>query len=591
MSKQELATQAKGQGGQTVAFQLLLTLGFGAFLAGNLGPAPAGAWTTAGLGALAWKSLDDRGGAAWTPRRRRRARLRAVAVDSLLWTSLAVAYWASGVEALRLQAFGILSVMMIVAQSLSFKSREAAVAFGVAPMIAFIGLPAVIGSYAGFHRLTLVICAALAVGYLILEGRRNLQKADAIRQAKADLEAQTQAAIAANEAKSVFLAMMSHELRTPMNGVLGMAHALTLTRMTGRQTGYVEMLLRSGKGLMAILNDILDISKIEAGRLQLETVPFDLHELAQRTHKLWAETAGAKGLRLVLELGDGLPVWVQGDPTRLRQVIANLVSNAIKFTSEGEVRLSLGSPAEGLCEIRVRDSGPGIPKSQQGRLFQSFSQADLSINRRFGGTGLGLSICRQLTQLMGGDIRVESDEGRGAEFIVSVPLAAGTPIEALETSAVHMDLTGLRILVADDNAINQAVARAILEALGANVSAAAHGQAALEQLTTEAIDVVLMDVHMPVMGGIEALKAIRSGATGQADQLVIALTADAMAGVDASLLAEGFDAVAPKPIDPAELASTILMLAHNRSRPAPAAPALTGDSWASGQKRPRAAGR
>ena len=562
------ARKANGRGGQTVAVQLLLIIGFGAFLAGNLGPALAVGWTTACLSALAWKAFDERVGTAWTPQRRRRAQLRGVAIDSLLWTSMAVAYWSSGVEALRLQAFGMLSILMIVAQSLSFKSRDVAITFGLAPTIAIIGLPAMTGGYAGFHRLTLVICAGLAVGYLILEGRRNLAKAEAIRQAKSNLETQTQAAVAANEAKSAFLAMMSHELRTPMNGVLGMAHALTLTRMTGKQTSYVEMLLRSGKGLMVILNDILDTSKIEAGRLELETVPFDLHELAQRTHGLWTETASAKGLSLVLELGDRLPVWVQGDPTRLRQVMANLVSNAIKFTSEGEVRLSLDRPEEGLCEIRVRDSGLGIPKSQQGRLFQSFSQADLSISRRFGGTGLGLSICRQLTQLMGGDIRVESSEGQGAEFIVSVPLAAAMPVEAVETSTDHVDLAGLRILVADDNAINQAVARAILEALGASVSAAAHGRAALEQLATEAIDVVLMDVHMPVMGGIEALKAIRSGATGRADQPVIALTADAMSGVDAGLLAEGFDAVAPKPIDPAELASTILMLAHNPPGPA-----------------------
>ena len=387
-----------------------------------------------------------------------------------------------------------------------------------------------------------------------------------LRDRERELAGARDEAVAANRAKSSFLAMMSHELRTPMNGVLGMAHALTLTELDPRQASHVDMLVRSGTGLMSILNDILDISKIEAGRLELETIAFDLPDLGRRACDLWTEPASAKGVRLAYEVDPRTPQWVAGDPTRLRQIMLNLISNALKFTQEGEVRLAI-RPLETIdgatrIEIAVSDTGVGITPQQQAKLFQNFVQADASTTRRFGGTGLGLAICKQLATLMGGDIALESQEGVGTTFRVTVALEMAEAVDDEIVEAEAMGLEGLRLLVADDNAINQAVARAILEAASAVVTTVGDGIDALEALRGEAFDVVLMDVHMPRMDGLEALQQIRAGAAGRCDIPVIALTADAMAGVDAELLARGFDAVESKPINPAALIRTVAQSAR-----------------------------
>jgi CheY-like chemotaxis protein/nitrogen-specific signal transduction histidine kinase len=391
----------------------------------------------------------------------------------------------------------------------------------------------------------------------VINLRQSIVGAAALREAKAALEQQTARADAANRAKSAFLAMMSHELRTPMNGVLGMAHALRQTALDPRQDRHVDMLIHSGDGLMTILNDILDVSKIEAGKLELETIAMDLCEVAGRVGELWREAASAKGVRLVLQIDETTPKWLAGDPTRLRQVMTNLVSNALKFTPPGgEVRLSVRPVAHAddqvSVEIAVADTGIGMSAAGVAKLFQTYSQTEASTARKFGGTGLGLAICKQLVELMGGEISVESAPCEGSTFRVALTMAlAEAPL--VEDEGGDADITGRRLLVVDDNPINLAVAQAILEAVGAQVVTAGDGLVALEMLRTSAFDAVLMDIHMPRLDGLQALARIRGGEAGRTDIPVIALSADAMDGVEGELLALGFDDVQTKPIQPAAL--------------------------------------
>jgi CheY-like chemotaxis protein len=380
----------------------------------------------------------------------------------------------------------------------------------------------------------------------------RLVRTNALALEKAQAEA-----LEASRAKSAFLAMMSHELRTPMNGVLGMAHALGTTALDARQADYVETIVQSGDGLMAILNDILDLSKIEAGKLELEAVPFDIRVQASQLNRIWTETARAKGLALALEVAPDTPRWLSGDPVRVRQILLNLVSNALKFTLDGGVAIAIGPHASGGVQIAVTDTGVGMTPAQQARLFTPFVQGDRSIARQFGGTGLGLSICRELAAMMGGRITVSSRSGEGSVFTVVLALAtAAAPILEVASDALP-DMTGLCVLVVDDNSANQAVARAVLEAVGVVVTVANDGREALARLAVEDFDVVLMDVHMPVMDGVEALRRVRSGEGGRLDVPVLALTADAMSGEAARLIGLGFDDAQPKPIQPAGLLRAI----------------------------------
>lgn len=506
--------------------------------------------------------------AATRPRLWLMLRLGCIFITSCTWTAMAPAYWFSGHEAFRIVAIIILASHLMTAIGDASASAAAAFTYVLPPAATLLVLPVGFGRFNGSQRLALAIAIVLSLAYLTRLTRETVKNARALRSANArlvdkeqDLRAQTEKATIANQAKSRFLAVMSHELRTPMNGILGMARALSQTSLDRRQQDHVDMLVRSGDGLMVILNDLLDISKVEAGKLELEQVPFDLHEVGQRVHDLWTDAASAKGVRLTYAPAFDGPWWVSGDPTRLRQVMVNLVSNALKFTVQGEVRLSIcrlgADDGEERVQIAVSDTGIGLTEEQASRLFMPFVQADASTTRRFGGTGLGLSICHELVTLMGGSIEIESRAGEGSRFHFKLGLPAASAIDSTEVSEDLDDLDGLHILLADDNPINLAVARAIMEAVGATVTTAGDGKAALEALRAGAFDAVLMDVHMPVMDGIEALGRLRSGAVGPTDVPVIALTADAMAGMDAELLAYGFDAVEPKPIVPASLLATV----------------------------------
>jgi two-component system, sensor histidine kinase len=498
--------------------------------------------------------------------RARGAYVALLLVVSLVWCSLALLYWFEGKEAFRLAAMAVLAGLMVHAQGFSFRSPAALAALGIAPASLWLALPVGFGGYEPVAMIVLAIGLAMLLAYVAASARANIRSANALAEARRNAEA-------ANQAKSAFLAMVSHELRTPLNGVLGMARALQRTGLDPRQQGYVETMLRSGDDLVAILNDVLDLSKIEAGRMDLEATAFDIGALAEQAAELWAEAATARRLSLVVEIDSATPARVVGDETRVRQVLANLISNALKFTEHGSVRLRVTHAPRAMgagVEIVVTDTGIGMSSNQVASLFRPYGQAEASTARRFGGTGLGLSICRQLTEIMGGEIGVESMPGRGSTFRVWLPLPAAEPgLEAAADPISDETLPPLRILVADDSPVNQAVARAILEAAGAVVETAADGAQALERLASEPFDVVLMDLRMPVMDGAEAVGRIRGGLAGQADLPVIALSADVHPGEAMRLRSLGFDDFQPKPIQPASLIGSILRVVAARANTGP----------------------
>ena len=386
-------------------------------------------------------------------------------------------------------------------------------------------------------------------------------------------EAKAQAAEAASAAKSAFLANMSHEIRTPLNGMLGMAQALRQEELTESQRSMVEVMAESGQTLLAALNDILDLSKIEAGKVTIEPVSVNAHEILKGIVDLFRPKAAEKGLTVSLQLDIDLPTCLKLDPIRVRQCLTNLVSNAIKFTEKGGItvsaRVTNGSAGRRM-EVAVADTGIGMTQEQAARLFSDFMQADESTTRRFGGTGLGLSISRKLARLMGGDIRVESTMGRGSTFHFT--FAVGAP--AADDSAPSADAasvedeprawTGRRVLLTDDNAINRKVVQMFLKPLGVVVVEAENGVEALARLAAEPFDIVLMDVHMPVMDGLQAVSQMRSSGAPWARTPVIALTADAMHGDREKFLAAGMDGYVSKPIEPNELFSAMIRATQPR---------------------------
>lgn len=535
---------------QTIPARIVMALLAAGLLVLNLGWRAGAGWFAAVLAAEAWGFAATRSQmAGYDPGRIGRVNyLAASTCLSLAWSSAGVLCWRSGEPALQIAAFCFFAGQLIHAQAFTARSNAALAATGGAPAAMIVILPLTSGGFTGAQMATVSFATLLVLAYVLAAARINRRSAESLEAARTE-------AVHASHAKSAFLAMMSHELRTPMNGVLGMAQALKTGRLDAKQAEQVEMLIRSGDTLMAILNDILDLSKVEAGRLELEAEVFDLHDLAGRVCDLWRDAAAAKELNLLSVIDPATPRWVEGDPTRIRQIMLNLLSNALKFTAHGCVRLSL-RPARGEgIEIVVDDTGIGMSPEQQARLFQPFTQGDLTVTRRFGGTGLGLAISRQLADMMGGHIAVESAEGEGSTFRVTLPLAAvDAPVREAVPEPPVEGIAGLRILVVEDNLINQAVARAVLEAADAVIDVAGDGIEALEKLKSQTFDLVLMDVHMPRMDGIEALRAIRDGAAGGAADLpVVALTADAMAGEDKRLLRLGFDGVQPKPIVPRDL--------------------------------------
>lgn len=362
------------------------------------------------------------------------------------------------------------------------------------------------------------------------------------------------------QARSEFLAKMSHEIRTPLNGVIATADLLATTEMTAEQRDLLNTLTLSAKTLLELINDILDFSKIEAGKMVLETLPLTPAVLAEEVVSIMGPAARRKGLTLRTELKAELPVRVLGDPHRLRQILLNFVGNAIKFTEQGEIvvqvrRVESQTPAQNHVWLRfeVQDTGIGIPPDKQTSIFDSFTQADNSITRRYGGTGLGLTICKRLVELMGGRIGVVSQPGEGScfWFEVSVPIVhGGEEIPQASASASEpTSLEGLRVLLVEDNSVNQKVAVRMLQKLGCEITVAENGQQALEILARDSFDVVLMDVQMPLMDGLTATRLLRAREQGTGKrQVVIALTANATQSDREQCFEAGMDDYLSKPL-------------------------------------------
>ena len=377
------------------------------------------------------------------------------------------------------------------------------------------------------------------------------------------LQASKEAAEAANRAKSTFLANMSHEIRTPLNGVLGMSQAIASGELSPLQRQRLEVVLQSGRTLLHLLNDLLDVSKIEAGRMELEATPFDLRTVIGDVEALYRVQAEAKSLAFRVEMDPSLEVDYRGDPTRLRQILGNLLSNAVKFTNQGEVALAIAPQGDGRLRFGVHDTGEGIEAAVLDRLFQTFTQADPSTTRRHGGTGLGLSISRDLARLMDGEIEVESRPGEGSTFALVLPL---TPVaEADGARTVPGDAAdaggplAVRILAAEDNPTNRLVLRTLLAQDGIELTLVENGAQAVGAWREGGFDVVLMDAQMPVMDGPAAARAIREEEARLARRRtpIVALTANVMSHQLADYREAGMDAHIAKPIDLQTLFETL----------------------------------
>lgn len=421
-----------------------------------------------------------------------------------------------------------------------------------------------------FQSLLTLLFAVVVVRQLrALQQRRAHLEALAVSLQEARLEAEQ-----ASRAKSAFLANMSHELRTPFNGLLGMLSLLQRTRLDATQADYLITARESGEHLLGILNDVLDISKLESGRLEISTAPTSLHRVLGDVRSVMSPQAQVKGLGWHVTLAEDVPTWIDSDPKHLKQILFNLVGNALKFTERGEVSLVVDclsadlrqGRAEPLLRLRVSDTGIGMDAPTMARLFQRFSQGDETINRRYGGTGLGLEISRSLARMMGGDIQVESRLGQGSAFTLVLPLRLADepqePVEVVPDSGWRGSLSSgtdvgaddpqavqpLDVLVTDDHPVNRKFIHALLHQLGHRVSFAEDGQQALDLVRSHRYDLVLMDVHMPVLDGLAATRAIRALDGEAARTRIVALTADAFTESRQRVMDAGMDDFLAKPV-------------------------------------------
>ena len=429
----------------------------------------------------------------------------------------------------------------------------------VAPHAAyFLGLP-VFSAIASqnWHELLIGIGCLLYMSHLVVAVRQSSSTTGALQLARDAEQSARRKAEVASAAKSDFLAVVSHEIRTPMNAVISAANLLRRTRLDGQQREHVSMLIDAGDVLMGLLNDVLDFSKIEAGKMALESADMIVRDRVSTVVRLWEPRALANGVRLKVRIATDVPSAVRTDPLRVQQILFNLMSNAVKFTHDGAITIAVGWDGARL-NVAVTDTGCGIPADRLGQIFNSFEQADVGTTRRYGGTGLGLSISRKLAELMGGSLTVDSVDGQGSTFTLSLPVtaiegAAPKPARPVETTG---SLAGCSILAADDHEVNRRILQLLLEPHGCRLTLVENGAEALEAASGQRFDAILMDMQMPVMDGLEATRRIRAGEVNRATP-VIALTANALDMHRAAWDAAGVHAFLTKPIDPVTLAATL----------------------------------
>lgn len=495
------------------------------------------------------------------------------AVNVTVYSSITIPLWTQGGEIGRLFAVIMLCGALLHVTMQFYAVRTLLLAAIIPHMTYLVGYLIAIAVQSGQQGLLpvaiLLVAAALYATHLGTVVRkansalRELAEANQ-REAAARLDAE-----AASAAKSAFVATLTHEIRTPMNAVISARHFLEASAINAEQREHVAMLRDASEVMLGLMNDVLDMAKIEAGRMVIESTPVDLGGLCDSLIRLWTPAARQKGLGLRFQCEAPLPPVVLTDPLRLRQILSNLISNAIKFTETGDVTLSI-RPSQGLggsgWEFRVQDQGCGMSPDVLNHLFEPFTQASVQTARTHGGTGLGLTISLGLARLMGGDIRVDSTPGAGSCFTVELPLieAVSSPLGSPTVRVVDQQLTpvGLRVLIAEDHAVNRRILELLLSPLGWHLTLAHDGAEAVAAADLQTFDVILMDMQMPVMDGVSATKTLRMGNGPNKDTPVIALTANALDSHKALWAEAGVEHFLTKPIDPPKLIDTMLSVVN-----------------------------
>ncbi len=480
-------------------------------------------------------------------------------LNVIVYSAISAYLWMQGGDVGRLFAMVQVAGGLLHVSLHMYHARAVLLSAAVPHSLYFLGLP-VLGAIASQrpHELLVVIGGLLYMTHLVVAVRQTSVTTRALVEANEAADEQRRRAEVASAAKSDFLAVISHEIRTPMNAVISAANLLRRTRLDPDQREHVSMLLDAGDVLVGLLNDVLDLSKIEAGKMQVDHAEMNLRDKLASLGRLWEPKAAANGVRLQVEVAEDVPACVMTDPLRVQQILFNLLSNAVKFTEGGTITVDVDfhKPDRRLI-VAVSDTGCGIPADRLAGVFDSFEQVDAGTTRRHGGTGLGLAISRRLAQIMGGDLTAQSTVGRGSTFTLSLPVEVVEQEHAVQTREERpLSLVGRAVLAADDHEVNRRILALLLEPHGCRLTLVQNGREAVEAAQGQRFDAILMDMQMPIMDGLEATRGIRRGDLN-GDTPIIALTANALDVHRAAWEGEGVHAFLTKPIDPVLLARTL----------------------------------